>query len=431
MLKLGLLDTTTLLVAGGILVLLLLWTVVGIPWVWSRRINRFEKATAERNVTRQEATEAVTDLPADGSKSSIKQPKSRFLKLRYLEQFLFMAICSGYTVVVLFLTANHITLWYASWDDLFGKLDNSVSITTVGNTADPHKPKAPTAPEPKSRLTDLQRNPLSNPALPGINPNANGQWITAEIDGQGERGDGTTLVYLPPSYMKNPNREYPVLIAIHGVPGNPDEYPSILNADTHFNEAVKKGSTGEAIIVAPSLFPKSLDTECMDVPGAAVETWATTTLPQWIKTNLRVLPSRDAWATEGFSAGGYCSALLAMRHPDIFGAAIAKSGYFEPQYAPGYEWDRQNDPNYDLGEIAATKKPDVKLFVVTGQRDRKNRQSYLNFKPKVQAPTSLTVYEIQGSTHRWEVYRESETPAYEWLGQNLRGFAPVSANGQK
>ncbi|MFC5370852.1 alpha/beta hydrolase [Arcanobacterium bovis] len=437
MFSFGLRDTAPLVIAICIFVFSALWVIVGIPTIWKRR---FRKSTT--------------------TNESFKLSARHFA-----EQGFFVTLCALSAVVALFLAANRDSVWYGTWNDLFNKTDSTPTIRVVtGNSILPHAdtgdsptpstasgPRSGSPSQPSTKLesnattlakgiasasfvldstpvdfSELQKDPLHNPAFAKYQKEKRGVWIRATIDGQGEDGDGRTLIYLPASYLTDTNRAYPVLIALHGIPGSVLEYRDALDVDRYYGKTVRNGTNAEAIIVVPEPFPKNLDTECMDVPGVAMETWLTSILPAWINENFRTVHDRNYWAVEGYSAGGWCSAMLTMRHPDIFGAAIIKAGYFAPIYDDGNEWNNPDDPRYLLTEIAKNK-PAVKLFVVTGEQDELFRDSYEEFRENVQSPTELTEYEISGSTHRWEIYRQSSIPAYEWLGRNLKGFAATAS----
>ncbi|MBM7824564.1 enterochelin esterase-like enzyme [Arcanobacterium pluranimalium] len=433
MLDFGLRDTAPLVVAICIFIFAALWVIIGIPIRWKKRL---------RNTTPTQ--------------------ESYKLSARYfVEQGFFVILCAFSAVVALFLIINRASVWYGTWNDIFNKTDSTPTIRVVtGNSILPHAdtsdspaPKTPPSETPSSSFMDpgsnvitlakgvasasyvldsvpidfseLQKDPLNNPAFAKYQKEKRGVWIRAKIDGQGEEGDGRTLIYLPASYLTETNKAYPVLIALHGIPGSILEYRDALDVDHYYGKTVRNGTNAEAIIVVPEPFPQNLDTECMDVPGVAMETWLTSILPAWLNQNLRTIHDRNYWAVEGYSAGGWCSAMLAIRHPDLFGAGIIKAGYFAPLYEEGDEWNNPDDPRYQLSEVVKNK-PAVKLFVVTGEQDELFRDSYEEFRQNVQSPTELTEYEISGSTHRWEIYRQSSIPAYEWLGRNLKGFAAQS-----
>ncbi|MBM7824582.1 enterochelin esterase-like enzyme [Arcanobacterium pluranimalium] len=407
-----LVDNSTLAVSIILFIVALLWTTIGLPLLWKKRL-------APQEERRKDLISLL-----------------RWIGIKFVPHLLSVILCCVLAVWSAFVGFNRSTLWYATWDDLFGQLDQQVQVQDIGGdttgdtkadskgdgSASSSKNSEKTKPA-KPQFSDLQRNPLSNPALTGIQDATQGQWIKVNIDGQGQGGDGTTYIHLPASYTKSSDRVYPVIVAFQGVPGSPAGFTEIMHTAEKYQQVVDKGEMGEAIIVAPTVFPRNLDTECRDVPGASIETWVTTTLRTWIQTNLRTVDSRDAWVTDGYSAGGWCAAMFAMRHTDIFGGGIVRSGYFAPQYTKGVVWDDPNNPAYTLSEVAKGG-PDSKLFVVVGKKDGDKRASYDTFKKSVKAPTTVTEFEVGGSSHRWDVWVDSQPPSYTWLGKTLAGFAP-------
>ncbi|WP_124054391.1 alpha/beta hydrolase [Arcanobacterium ihumii] len=408
-----LIDDSTFIASIIILAASIIWTTVALPYLWERRIRK------------------VAMVQEYGQESSPRSQSTQRFRLgmrkagRFLAHFLSLILCCLLAIWTAFIGFNRSTLWYATWDDLFGQLDQQVEVQDIGGGDPTEGNKGETShPQPKqthSPFTKLQTESLSNPALPGITESKQGQWIKTNIDGQGARGDGTTYIYLPPSYLASSNRAYPVVVAFQGVPGSPAGFTEIMHTAEKYQEAVGKKEVGEAIIVAPTVFPKNLDTECRDVPGATIETWVTTTMRSWVQTNLRTNNSRDSWAVDGYSAGGWCSAMFAMKHTDIFGAGIVRSGYFAPDYTKGVQWDNPNNPAYLLAEVAKGA-PDTRLFVLVGKKDGTKRASYDAFKQALKAPTTLTEFEVGGSSHRWDVWVNSQARSYAWLGKTLAGF---------
>ncbi len=72
------------------------------------------------------------------------------------------------------------------------------------------------------------------------------------------------------------------------------------------------------------------DSECADSfdRKELMDTFLGVTVPTYIDRHYRTIAKASARATMGMSQGGYCAAVLAMRHPDIFGVSVSFSGYF-------------------------------------------------------------------------------------------------------
>ncbi len=150
----------------------------------------------------------------------------------------------------------------------------------------------------------------------------NGPWVDA--------GDATeeVAVYLPPGYDTNTTQRYPAVY----------EAPFLYNV---WNSALHVKSTLDALIndgqIPPSLFlfmnagggPFG-DTQCADTYDGRekMDQFMGVTVPAYIDKHYRTIATPAARAVMGMSEGGYCAAILALHHPDVFGTAISFSGYF-------------------------------------------------------------------------------------------------------
>ena len=180
----------------------------------------------------------------------------------------------------------------------------------------------------------------------------------------------------------------------------------------------------ESIVVVPDVFPDNLDTECVDASDGSVlmETYIATDVVNWIRTNLRTDPDREGWATFGYSAGGFCSSMLTMRHPDLFGSSINMSGYFEADFE-GPKLRPDDDTSYDLGVIAGSNPPDVDLWFYTAKDDPMPYESWQRFNSAVLAPTSLTSQLVDTGGHTTSVWAAGLEAGLGWLGRQEPHFA--------
>lgn len=314
--------------------------------------------------------------------------------------------------------------FYASWTDLFG--DGSLTATTSSRgstvrtalTAMPVGPGFAAFPAPRHAL----------PALP--QPGARQQIY--QVTGPKSHLEGQIRVYLPASYQEASaaRRTYPVIIGLHGYPTQPLLWFTGMHVDQHIDAAVAMHRMGEAIVVVPqSNIPLATDTECVDgnAGGPQMETWLAKDLPAWIVDHFRVRRNRTSWAVAGYSAGGWCSAMIAMRHPDVFGAGIVMSGYFRPDFTNAYRPYRPSDAGWqrcDLVAMAAHEPPPLALWIQSGQPNRFDTVLH-QFLAAVRPPTSVTLMEQPNAGHRIDVWSADLPTALEWLGAKLPGFAPA------
>jgi enterochelin esterase-like enzyme len=133
-------------------------------------------------------------------------------------------------------------------------------------------------------------------------------------------------IYLPPAIQGNDQIKLPVIVLLAGYPGSPIhwEQAGILQIMDTFSAAHK----GLAPIVAVVDFTgtKDIDTECVDSSQGSAETYLTKDVPAYLKQHYQVQNDPSAWAIGGYSAGGTCGPLIALRNPTIYQNFINISG---------------------------------------------------------------------------------------------------------
>jgi S-formylglutathione hydrolase FrmB len=127
------------------------------------------------------------------------------------------------------------------------------------------------------------------------------------------------VVIKPDSYKKKRN-SFPVVYLLHGYSGN------YSNWITKVPELNKYADTYQTLIVCPDgaysswYFDSPLDT------SYKYETHVATEVVNFIDKNYRSIADKNHRAITGLSMGGHGALFLALRHPDIFGAAGSMSG---------------------------------------------------------------------------------------------------------
>jgi enterochelin esterase family protein len=146
-------------------------------------------------------------------------------------------------------------------------------------------------------------------------------------------------VYLPPSHDRSPERRYPVVYVLTGFTGrgrmllNDNLWSPSL--DDRMDALIGRGACGEAILVMPDCATRFGGSQYLNSSATGrYEDHVTRELVEWIDGRYRTLANRDHRAITGKSSGGYGAIVLAMRHPDVFGAVACHSGdmYFDYCY---------------------------------------------------------------------------------------------------
>jgi S-formylglutathione hydrolase FrmB len=133
-------------------------------------------------------------------------------------------------------------------------------------------------------------------------------------------------VILPAGYDDSPQRRYPVVYFLHGLPGSSSSYKGndwLLDA---------LAQAGPAILVLPQgARDGDTDPEYLDWGrGRNWSTYVSTELPHYIDSHFRTIARRSGRAIVGVSAGGYGAAVVGLNHLDRFSVVESWSGYFHP-----------------------------------------------------------------------------------------------------
>jgi len=158
-------------------------------------------------------------------------------------------------------------------------------------------------------------------------------------------------IYLPPQYLEDNNRSFPVVYYLHGGrPGNEIKSTYIVNP---LHEAMSSGAAPPVIYVF--------------VNGGEISHWnylPTTSMGEdvivkelipYTDSNYRTVANRSGRAIQGFSQGGRGATRIAFKYPDLFSSVAAGGGAYqvEKQIAEnnGVEYDirSRNPERLDFG----------------------------------------------------------------------------------
>jgi putative tributyrin esterase len=225
-------------------------------------------------------------------------------------------------------------------------------------------------------------------------------------------------VLLPNGYDSSTKR-YPVLFLLHGGGQTHTAFPS---RGWFSREAAAR----EMIVVLPN-GGRSFFANAAGVPDARYEDLIARDLVEYMDTHYRTLGTRDGRAIAGISMGGFGSALIAMRHPDLFGTAgplsapLASARADGPDAgssrlvfgAPGSDDRRARDPLTLVAQLAPETAP--YFYVACGLDDSllgSNREL-----ARLLASRNLPhrYVEVPGG-HTWNVWDEQLKAFFDVLG---------------
>jgi S-formylglutathione hydrolase FrmB len=146
-------------------------------------------------------------------------------------------------------------------------------------------------------------------------------------------------VWLPPAAARAGGGPLPVVMMLAGTPGAPD---NLLRAADIGRVAERYARAHDG--TAPSLvFPDhngsfAGDSECVDGPRGDAETYLASDVPRFVASRLGGSP--QGWGIFGYSEGGTCALVLALRHPRQFSSFVDIGGDLRPNLGSGARRDR-------------------------------------------------------------------------------------------
>ena len=149
--------------------------------------------------------------------------------------------------------------------------------------------------------------------------------VSLEGNLEGDAVDRAVLVFLPPSYMKDKHRRFPVLYALHGYSIGAEQWSREIHVPQTIEGAFALGAR-EMIVVLPD--SKTLHNGSMyssSVTTGDFEQFIAYDLVAYIDAHYRTIPNRQSRGLVGHSMGGYGATRIGMKHPDVFGSLYIMS----------------------------------------------------------------------------------------------------------
>jgi len=129
------------------------------------------------------------------------------------------------------------------------------------------------------------------------------------------------------------------------------------------------------IIVMPN-GGRSFYTDAIAPPNAKYETFMTQDLIRFVDSTFQTIPAREGRAVGGLSMGGYGALKLALKHPDIYCAAVSHSGAVNwasqswPQSGAAPSTDPTRSPEWSLVLGDNPKGGDDDIYALAERADR-------------------------------------------------------------
>ena len=175
-----------------------------------------------------------------------------------------------------------------------------------------------------------QRPALNIPApVPGAAPvvteriTVHGKSLEGNLEGNSP--DRGVIVYLPPSYAKNPSRRYPVLYALHGYSINNEKWSTEIKTPQTIEGAFATGTKEMIVVLADAQTKHNGSMYSNSVTVGNWEDYIAQDLVTYIDGHYRTIAKRESRGIAGHSMGGYGTVRIAMRHPDVFSSFYSMS----------------------------------------------------------------------------------------------------------
>jgi enterochelin esterase-like enzyme len=141
-------------------------------------------------------------------------------------------------------------------------------------------------------------------------------------------------VYLPPQYFQPAyrNTRFPAIELLHGSPGQPASWINVMDViPIYLGLLDTKQATPSVLVMPDTDGGLQYSLQCLNNPGGIQDmTFVGKEVPDWVTSNLRVMPTGPSWGIAGYSEGGYCAANIGLQYATQFGYVGSLSGYFAP-----------------------------------------------------------------------------------------------------
>jgi S-formylglutathione hydrolase FrmB len=247
-------------------------------------------------------------------------------------------------------------------------------------------------------------------------------------------------VYLPPAWSAPHQAPLPVVMLLHGTPGDPTDWVEGGRAQATADAWAAKHDGVAPVLVMPDINGSTTgDTECVDSPLGRVETYLTVDVPAAVRANLGTLPPGPGWAIAGLSEGGTCAIMLALRHPDLFPTFGDFSGLAGPRVGETnadtastvselFGGSAEEFAAHEPADLLANRQfPRLGGWFQVGALDAEPLAAIQQLAPLAAAAgidTCLVV--MPNGEHTFDVWSAAFRNSLPWLAQRV-GLAPVSS----
>jgi S-formylglutathione hydrolase FrmB len=229
-------------------------------------------------------------------------------------------------------------------------------------------------------------------------------------------------VYLPPSYARPDSsaHRYPVVFLLHGWPGGDGNWTGQGRAGVTLDSMAANHTIPEVIAVMPNgngpgPFERSLYIDTWN-GKFKMQTFVVRDLVAWVDSTFRTRPEASQRAIAGLSDGGSAAVNIAMKHPDVFGAAAGMSGQY--RWHPHGEIAHIMGPEPGADSLLAANSPllyvgrvrgrigKLQLYIDVGLDDHHSLTSSRAFHARLDSLGIAHVYAENPGGHSWGLWKK-------------------------
>ncbi|GAA2110331.1 alpha/beta hydrolase-fold protein [Kitasatospora saccharophila] len=316
------------------------------------------------------------------------------------------------------LLANDYFAFYSSWDDLLGTgEDGPVTIQNQLLGRDPG-------------VQRLSTENVRDTGATGRAPEQVGRLEKVRLPGASTGLSTEGYVYLPPQYFQPgyQDKRFPAAIAITGFPGDAKNLVGKLNYPSVQLKLTEQGKARPTVLVLMRPSPAMpRDTECEDVPGGPqTDRYFSADVPAALRASYRIASGPGSLGVIGNSTGGYCALKLAMRHPDVFAAAVSLSGYYraaeDPTTGDLFGGDGQRREQADLDWRLTHLPAPATALLVGGSRegDGDYQEQTERFRAAARGTaTKVSAITLDSGGHNFTTWSRMLPASLGWLSDHL------------
>ena len=181
-----------------------------------------------------------------------------------------------------------------------------------------------------AQLTSMRREAARSGKLPD-----HGATLEVSIPGTNLRfTPRPAYVWVPPAWFGRTQPQLPVIVLMHGVPGQPSDWTRASYADATALAFAEQHHGVAPILVMPDINGSlDADSECVNSAiYGQVETYLTQTVPAFMRKNFNARTTPGSIAMAGLSEGGMCATTMALNNSKEIPVFANYSGDESPTY---------------------------------------------------------------------------------------------------